>query len=644
MMHATDRYTSKSHAIASAGSGGGDDTQNTTAVASSDWSVRPSDDTTVESASVQTNNLSRLNPAAAPFSFTGVGAAAAAAAAAAGGDMGGTGAGGVASPHHPHHHHHPRMMPNPGIDNGVSGLTGGGGGGAGGVGNGGGRGIGGMLNGKPVGGTAGMDVNSPNSYSMIQAQGMMGMMPFMMSPGGGGAAGGGGGGGGGGGHGSAVPRPSSMMDFAQMHGGGGGPAMGVPGGVMGGAGRVSAANPNSFLPPPGEDTDQQELLRLQQTNYRVKMLPPPLTYEVHRKIWSRNEYGDEEEEEDAHGHGGGGGHGGHADAERESSAGGSVANEDPIDKAQRLEAYKQIMQRWYSHIHVLEGKSEVAKRLVRVRRACPSIEEISYSLTHPQLPGTATGSEAGGDDEPTPTSLPPPPPPAALASRRGPDGQPDMEEILVTWSARCWDWWQETVKRKPRRARKQGELPVGGSGATGMPTSASASALATMGDGGGVGGPGLPHTLSARNMDSAETAAPHPPPHMTGGGGGLYTHPTPYANLDGTGAVGRGMTMAPSYKSFTDLSEEGVDGAAAAAAAARPYAQSSPHHNTGSFAPGSHTSTQPPSQPHDTASGASMFTTNGARVAALRGASEDFLENDHLTLAFTTELLKSLEE
>ncbi|KAG5482870.1 hypothetical protein LSCM1_06902 [Leishmania martiniquensis] len=583
-MHVTNRYTSKSHATAAtggcddtAGGSGRGDAQNTTA--SSDWSVRPSDDPAVEMTSVQTNSLSRLNPAAAPFSFTGVGAAAAAAAAAAsGGDM--SGGGSVPSPHH-----HTGIPAQAGIDGGASGMPGGS------------RGLSSMLNSKAAGGS--MDVNSPNSYSMIQAQGMMGMMPFMMASGGAGGAG---------------------------HG------------IMGG-GRMGAGSPSSFLPPPGEDTDQQELMRLQQTNYRVKMLPPPLTYEMHRKIWSRNEYGDDDNDEDdmhAHGYGGAGGN---IDQEHESSGGGSIANEDPIDKEQRLEAYRQIMLRWYSHIHVLEGKPEVAKRLVRVRRGCPSMEEVVYSLTHPQQPGVSAESEAGGDDESTPTSVPPPPLAAAATARRGPDGMPDLEEILATWSLRCWNWWQETVKRKPRRARKQGELPMGGgNGAlgTGMPTSASALALAGL-----INDGVLPHDPSSRSMDLVDAAAPPLPPNLAGGGGGAYTHPGPYAHHD-VPATAAGVPIVPSYKSFTDLSEEGLEGPAAASGSFGHY---SPHLNGGgAFAPSQQQQRSHPAPPHDATPAAPMFHMNGSRATALRGASEDFLENDHLTLAFTTELLKSLEE
>ncbi|CAG9571418.1 conserved hypothetical protein [Leishmania major strain Friedlin] len=478
------------------------------------------------------------------------------------------------------------MTSGAGIDGGVSGMAGGG------------RGMGSMLNTKAA--ASGMDINSPNSYSMVQAQGMMGMMPYMMS--GGGASGTGGGG----------------------HG------------VMG-SGRMGTGSPNSFLPPPGEDTDQQELLRLQQTNYRVKMLPPPLTYEVHRKMWSRNEYGDEDDndEDDVHGHGHGGA-GGNVDQEHESSGGGSIANEDPIDKEQRLEAYKQIMLRWYSHIHVLEGKPEVAKRLVRVRRACPSMEEVVYSLTHPQQPGAVLEMETGGNDESTPTAVPPPLTAAAAAARRSSDGMPDMEEILATWSSRCWNWWQETVKRKPRRARKQGELPIaGGNGASGTSMTTSALPLAGM-----TNGSVMPRNPSSRNMDMGDSAVPPPPPHLTGGGGGPYTHPSTYANHDGSGTAG-GMPVVSSYKSFTDLSEEGMDGPAATSGSLSHYSH---HHNDGgSFAP-SQTRPSHPALPHDASPMAAMFTVNGPRTAALRGTSEDFLENDHLTLAFTTELLKSLEE
>ncbi|GET87253.1 hypothetical protein, conserved [Leishmania tarentolae] len=584
-MQATNRYTSKSHAAAAAGGSedvaaglGRDDAQNTTA-ASSDWSVRPSDDTATESTSVQTNSLSRLNPAATPFSFTGV-SAAAAAVAASGGDI--TGASSISSPHH----HTGGMTSAAGIDGGVSGMAGGG------------RGMGNILNTKVA--ASGVDINSPNSYGMVQAQGMMGMMPYMMS--GGTAAGSGGGG----------------------HG------------IMG-SGRMGTGSPNSFLPPPSEDTDQQELMRLQQTNYRVKMLPPPLTYEVHRKIWSRNEYGDEDDndEDGVHGHSHSGA-GGNVDQEHESIGGGVIANEDPIDKEQRLEAYKQIMLRWYSHIHVLEGKPEVAKRLVRVRRACPSMEEVVYSLTYPQQPGAALETEAGGDDESTPTAVAPPPTAAAAAPRRGADGIPDMEEILATWSSRCWNWWQETVKRKPRRARKQGELPIAGGNAAsgaGMPT--SALSLAGMSNGGVI-----PRNASSRNMDIGDTVVPPPPPHLTSGGGGPYTHPSSYTNHDGPGTTG-GMPIVPSYKSFTDLSEDGMDGPAAASGSLSHY---SPHHNDGvSFA---HSQTHPShlTLPHEASSAASMFTVNGTPTATLRETSEDFLENDHLTLAFTTELLKSLEE
>lgn len=639
----TDRY----HRGDDSGSGR-DEPQNTTAV-SSDWSVRPSDDAAADS--TQPNSLSRLNPAAAPFSFPG-GNAAAAAAGPGGpgsnnGDLVGAAVGGVGGSGGLHHPHHSSMLSGSSMDGGVTppGMAPSRGGG--------GLGLNGSSNNNNINGNSGavmggMDVGGPNSFGVMQ--GMM-SMPYGMV----------------GGH-RPGPltggRPVGMIEFGGMHGaasaggpmgGGGGMSVGNAVGRMGGG----ITSPNSFLPPPGEDTDQQELLRLQQTNYRVKMLPPPLTYEVHRKIWSKNEYGDDNDDE-AHGS---------AEQQEEESLH-SLMNEDPIDKEQRLEAYKQIMLRWYSHIHVLEGKSEVAKRLVRVRRSCPSMEEVIASLSNQQLQQpsgaatTTTGSEGGDDDASVPQQQLTQQPAAAATTltRRSPSEPLDTEEVLASWSAQCWDWWQETVKRKPRRARKQGELPLGMPGAPGLPTSASVPMVGTMG-GNGLGDGGIPHSLSARAMDMEVSS-----PHLNGGS--PFNHHSPYTNLQNGSAMDAAvaMPMAPSYPSFTDLSEEGAIDAVTRSVGqnsqqqpqqqqllppqqlpSRPSSQL--HGVNGQFPPHHHhhQQQQPQQQSspssHNATPPASMFTTNGIRAAAPRsGNTDDFLENDHLALAFTTELLKSLED
>ncbi|KPA75159.1 hypothetical protein ABB37_08821 [Leptomonas pyrrhocoris] len=652
----TDRYNGDE-----SGSGR-EDPQNTTTV-SSDWSVRPSDDTVVDAA--QTSSLSRLNPAATPFSFTGGAGAVAAAGGAGGGPgsndlvSGGSGGSGGLHLHHLHHHRQ-GVLSNNSLDGAMSptGLPTVGRGhlGAGGV---------NANNGSnSISGNNGMAMdggNSPSSFGVMQ--GMMSGQYRMV-----------GGGGGGGGH-----RQSSltggrsvggMMDFGMTHGGGGGGMMsgGLGGanpssGLGGGGGRSMGSvggglpSPNSFLPPPGEESDQQELLRLQQTNYRVKMLPPPLTYEVHRKIWSRNEYGDDNDD-DLHG----------AAVEQqqqeEEESLHNLVNEDPVDKEQRLEAYKQIMLRWYGHIHVLESKSEVAKRLVRVRRACPSMEEVMANLSNQsqqqQQCGAAmnTPESEGGDDDAS--SFQRQQQPAAVAAataaftRRSPSTPLDAEEVLSAWSAQCWDWWQETVKRKPRRARKQGEVALGTS-APGLPTSASAPMVAAMGDG------PLPHSLSARAMEAEETSPQVP----SNGNGSPYTHHSPYTShpngppMEAAGN-GTGMPMAPSYTSFTDLSEEGGVDAADRSSGQSPQQHSRALSHSFPQVPGQQPQQQqqlpqqrttPPQQQqqqtpsHAATSPTSTFTTNGIRAAAPRtGNPDDFLENDHLTLAFTTELLKSLEE
>ncbi|KPI88398.1 hypothetical protein ABL78_2517 [Leptomonas seymouri] len=624
----TDRYNGDE-----AGSGR-EEAQNTTAV-SSDWSVRPSDDTATDT--TQINSLSRLNPAATPFSFTG-GAGAAAAAGGGPGNSDLVGSAVVSSVSGGLHHQLPGMMAN-NLDGGMSptGLpTAGRGHGAGGV----------NTNGGNSGGGMSMDVGSPNSFGVLQ-----GMMPVPYGMVGGGHR-----------QNSLTGRPvGGVMDFGMLHGGGaaggGGPMNGSVSGTnpstgMGG-GRVAGigggiSSPSGFLPPPGEGSDQQELLRLQQTNYRVKMLPPPLTYEVHRKIWSKNEYGDDNDD-DLHGS---------ADQEEESMH--KLVNEDPIDKEQRLEAYKQIMLRWYSHIHVLESKSEVAKRLVRVRRACPSMEEVIASLSNQQqqqqsgAAGTTTGSE-GGDEDASQPQLQQQQIPAAAATtfiRRSPSNPLSMEDILSTWSAQCWDWWQETVKRKPRRARKQGELPLGS--IPGMSASTSAPLVAAMGGNGGLGDGQLLHSLSPRAMD-LEVSSPHT---ANNGGSSPYTHLSPYANhpngnaMEAAGNAAE-MPLAPSYTSFTDLSEEaGIDAACRSVGQSSQQQQQQVHTSSYSFPqlPGQHQQHSPPPHPqqippHAGTPPASAFTTNGIRAVAPRaGNPDDFLENDHLTLAFTTELLKSLEE
>jgi hypothetical protein len=609
----TDRYNTGDES-----GSGRDEAQNTTTV-SSDWSVRPSDDTAVDS--TQTNSLSRLNPAATPFSFTGGAAVSAGGVLGTNDLVGAPGAGGL---HHPRHH--PGMISGSNLDGGMTPpiMSGGRGLGIGG----GGLSVNGTSNGSTSNGGAGMgmEVGSPNSFSMMQN---VMSVPYGMV----------------GGHRqSSLPsRPAGgMMDFGVMHGGGMNPGNG-PSRMGGGVGAGGITSPNSFLPPPGEDTDQQELLRLQQSNYRVKMLPPPLTYEVHRKIWSKNEYGDDNDDDT------------HGSVEQEEESLHSLVNEDPVDREQRLEAYKQIMLRWYSHIHVLEGKSEVAKRLVRVRRACPSMEEVIASLTNnpqqqQQQSGAVTNTTGsdGGDEDASLSQQQHQPPPAATVTRRSPSEPLDTEEVLATWSAQCWDWWQETVKRKPRRARKQGEIPLGA--APGLPTSASAPMVAAMG-GSGLGDGPIPHSLSSRAMDMDVSS-----PHL--GNGGPYSPHSPYTNhnssgLDAaTGHHGADVPTAPSYTSFTELSDEGaVDVAAGRSIGQSPQQQQQSRTSSHSSPqlPGQQQqqqrSTPPQQSSHSATPPASMFTTNGIRAAAPRtGNPDDFLENDHLTLAFTTELLKSLED
>lgn len=155
--------------------------------------------------------------------------------------------------------------------------------------------------------------------------------------------------------------------------------------------------------------------------YRAKVLPPPLPFAMHNKIWARNVCEMEEEHEGPDGNG-------MTDEEKHppdsNTSEYSFSSEDAYDKSQRLQAYRLTMDRWFKHIQILEEKPEIANRSSRKIRPCRSYEEM--------LKQHRSMNVNDGDEH----------------------GEPDEEEVLRAWSDECVKWWQDSSKKK-RRARKK---------------------------------------------------------------------------------------------------------------------------------------------------------------------------------------------
>lgn len=160
--------------------------------------------------------------------------------------------------------------------------------------------------------------------------------------------------------------------------------------------------------------------------------------------------------------------------------------ESPEEKSQRLLEYKLILDRWFSHIEVLQEKPDVAVPLApkngalfsfassnrhgsrsRVRMHCKSYEDVlqqyrqSSATTHATKCNnniTTSTSQAGlfgklGGNvlSNTPCSTPP----VSLS----PLSIDEHEEVLQCWSDECVKWWESTQKKRSRRQRrsKRGE-------------------------------------------------------------------------------------------------------------------------------------------------------------------------------------------
>lgn len=177
----------------------------------------------------------------------------------------------------------------------------------------------------------------------------------------------------------------------------------------------------------------------------------------------------------------------------------------------RLRAYKEILERWFRHIQILQEKPEVIRMSIsggdppsavhpslppRNLNGCKSYEEIlqrhlqsvhaSRAMTHeaasdPITASTEACSEGSGEapsDPTTPSALPLP----VLSVE-------EEEEVLQWWSDECVKWWHDTQKKKTRRARKN-KRPDDFSGVVG----------GSRNEGGGGGGVGST-TASAKGRD-----------------------------------------------------------------------------------------------------------------------------------------------
>eukprot|EP00796_Vickermania_ingenoplastis_P000498 gene498-271_t len=231
--------------------------------------------------------------------------------------------------------------------------------------------------------------------------------------------------------------------------------MGMPGGLYAGAGLLPMQQAGVGVGPGAAAVGQMmpdEVQVLMSVPYRAKVLPPPLPFAMHNKIWARNVCEVEEEDlgsEEAT-HEVSGGANGVTDDEKSPIADGaaseySFSSEDAADKSQRLQAYRQTMDRWYRHIQILEEKPEIANRSSarRAGRQCKSYDEVLL-LHRVQADGTMAADV-------------------------------DEEEVLRDWSDECVRWWRESSKKKTRRARKRKPEEMytvksvtagGGSGAT----------------------------------------------------------------------------------------------------------------------------------------------------------------------------------
>lgn len=165
----------------------------------------------------------------------------------------------------------------------------------------------------------------------------------------------------------------------------------------------------------------EEIQVLLSVPYRAKVLPPPLPLAMHNKIWARNvcEMEDDHDGQDGNGMTDEEKH--HPDSNASEY---SFSSEDAYDKSQRLQAYRQTMDRWFKHIQILEEKPEIANRTARRIRPCRSYEDVLKQYRSMNV----NSSEEGGET--------------------------DEEEVLRAWSDECVKWWHDSSKKK-RRARKK---------------------------------------------------------------------------------------------------------------------------------------------------------------------------------------------
>lgn len=165
-----------------------------------------------------------------------------------------------------------------------------------------------------------------------------------------------------------------------------------------------------------------------------------------------------------------------------STSGVSPRSEGQEDKWRRLQAYKEILDRWFRHIQVLQERQEVTSAALggtgggrssstgnrqgvkpRARIPCKSYEDVlnqyrqssnsppsrtirnCSEISTPKL-GELISLSPGGSGSLTEATCS-----TATSSLLSVD---EFEEVLQSWSNECMKWWQDTQKKKSRRIRK----------------------------------------------------------------------------------------------------------------------------------------------------------------------------------------------
>lgn len=134
-----------------------------------------------------------------------------------------------------------------------------------------------------------------------------------------------------------------------------------------------------------------EIAVLKRLPYRAKVLPPPLPFATHKRTWIQNMF--------------------KQDIAYEAEF---PINESDVERTQRLQAYKHIMDRWHQHVVILDEK----------RDNCNALNKIPCKSYNAMVSLTAADAELD-------------------------------EDVLKAWSDECVRWWQESCKRRVKKPKKK---------------------------------------------------------------------------------------------------------------------------------------------------------------------------------------------